>query len=526
MTRKRQDIKKIPVCHPFLFALFPIMFLYSHNVTQVSVSEIFLPAAITLVFTTLFWLLLSILFKNKRKAGFSATLFLILFFSYDHIYDSIRYLFIGDTKIGRGGYLLIVMGLLLIFATYFAIKSRGNFSKLTSFLNVVASFLVGYQLIMIIYGNVKNEKLSSNNNFDTIELESTFKGPDIYFIILDSYARSDILKESYNYDNSSFLEWLSQRGFRIANRSTSNYAYTHSSLASSLNMAYLDDLAKQLGEELTSFAPFKNLIKYSDVSKFLKKHGYTFVALSSGYSLTEIDNADVFISKSGLLSEFQNVLLNTTPIPKILYAAVNQDDKRRERLLFNFESLSRIPEMESPKFVFAHINSPHWPYVFGKNGEPVKSELRLLHGRKKRRDEKSRGDYIQKYLDQLAFTTKKTMKAIETILSTSIEPPIIVLQSDHGPEPISEIRNLDEITNTSLRERMSILNAIYLPQVGHQELYDSITPVNTFRVIFNSYFGTEYELVKDENYWSNQAESFNFFNVTDRIKTLTYEKSN
>jgi len=196
MRRKGQDIKKIPVCHPFLFALFPIMFLYSHNVTQVSVSEIFLPAAITLIFTTLFWLLLSILFKNKRKAGFSATLFLILFFSYDHIYDSIRYLFIGDTKIGRGGYLLIVMGLLLIFATYFAIKSRGNFSKLTSFLNVVASFLVGYQLIMIIYGTVANAKLSSNNNFDTIELESTFKGPDIYFIILDSYARSDILKES------------------------------------------------------------------------------------------------------------------------------------------------------------------------------------------------------------------------------------------------------------------------------------------------------------------------------------------
>ena len=73
---------------------------------------------------------------------------------------------------------------------------------------------------------------------------------------------------------------------------------------------------------------------------------------------------------------------------------------------------------------------------------------------------------------------------------------------------------------------MSILNALYLPQVDHQTLYDSITPVNTFRMILNSYFGTNYELVKDENYWSNGGYSFEFFNVKDKINAFTNDRVN
>ena len=513
---------QVRVFHPILFAFFPIIFLYSHNVTQASLSEIFFPAAVTIIFIVLFWLLLSFLFKNHRKAAFIATLFLICFFSFGHIYEAIRFWHIGETKIGRGGYLMIVMAMVLLLATYFTIKSRSNFYKLSRFLNVAASLLVAYQLTLIVYWNIQKQGFSSdNNNFSSIELESTMKRPDIYYIILDAYARSDVLRELYNYDNNHFVDFLSQKDFYIVNKSTTNYSYTHLSLASSLNMTYLDDLAKQVGEELTNFFPFKNLIKYSKVSKFLKKQGYTFVALSSGYSLTEIDNADVFISKSGLLSEFQNLLLNTTPIPKILYAVINQDDKRRERLLFNFESLSRIPEMESPKFVFAHINSPHPPFVFDENGKPINSDTPYrFHTSQGRLDEKSRKKYIQMYRHQLAFITKKTMEAIENILSSSIDPPVIVLQSDHGPSSLLDAKSFAENTNTSFRERMSILNAFYLPQVGDQELYDGITPVNTFRIIFNRYFGTNYELMKDENYWSPVFQSFKFFNVTDRINTL------
>ena len=67
-------------------------------------------------------------------------------------------------------------------------------------------------------------------------------------------------------------------------------------------------------------------------------------------------------------------------------------------------------------------------------------------------------------------------------------PPIIVIQADHGPLG-------GEITSDGAR--MSIFNAYYLPDGGDQLLYPSISPVNTFRVIFNHYFGGEFALLED-----------------------------
>ena len=42
-----------------------------------------------------------------------------------------------------------------------------------------------------------------------------------------------------------------------------------------------------------------------------------------------------------------------------------------------------------------------------------------------------------------------------------------------------------------------VLNAVYLPNNGEALLYDSISPANTFRVIFNHYFDTNFDLLED-----------------------------
>ena len=82
--------KRAPILHPFLFALFPVLFLYSHNISQLSINEIFLPSAIVLGFTAiavpLLWLILK---KDGKKAGIITTVFLVFFFSYGRIYEFI-----------------------------------------------------------------------------------------------------------------------------------------------------------------------------------------------------------------------------------------------------------------------------------------------------------------------------------------------------------------------------------------------------------------------------------------------------
>ena len=50
--------------------------------------------------------------------------------------------------------------------------------------------------------------------------------------------------------------------------------------------------------------------------------------------------------------------------------------------------------------------------------------------------------------------------------------------------------------------RMSILNAYYVNAETKTSLYATITPVNSFRIIFNHYFGYNLPLLEDTSYYS------------------------
>ena len=76
-------------------------------------------------------------------------------------------------------------------------------------------------------------------------------------------------------------------------------------------------------------------------------------------------------------------------------------------------------------------------------------------------------DYVTLYRDQLEYIDQKVLEGIKRILSSSPHQPLIVLQSDHGPASLLEWQNP---TPESLRERMSILNAYYLPGTDYSVL--------------------------------------------------------
>ena len=118
------------------------------------------------------------------------------------------------------------------------------------------------------------------------------------------------------------------------------------------------------------------------------------------------------------------------------------------------------------------------------------------------------------YLGQLIFINKKVRVLVEKILSRSDNPPIIVLQADHGWELT---RDDDNVTNEAMIEKMKIFNAYHLPGNGKSLLYDSITPVNTFRLIFKYYFGAKLDLLKDYSYYSNLDAPYKFKDVTNML---------
>ncbi len=255
----------------------------------------------------------------------------------------------------------------------------------------------------------------------------------------------------------------------------------------------------------------RKMNKQSKVTNFLKSKGYKYIHFDSGYWTTEYNKyADINLghkSYEHLVGFLDLFAKKSILLPFLQYNISEYSYKHlRARILFAFSELPKVHKIKEPKFIFTHIVSPHPPYVFGKKGEKISKKG--WHNK-------------ELYKNQLIFLNKKIKALIDEILLKSEVPPIIVLQSDHGSESSFGRRggeNWIKPNVSTLRERMRNFSAFYLPQGGDSVLYDSITNVNTFRVIFNYYFDTNYELLDDKSYFSILLKKpFEFSDVTKKV---------
>jgi len=513
-------MKKSLIIHPFLFAIYPILFLYSNNIRCVLIKQLILPIIIIIFFTFLLFSLLSFIFKNKKKAGLVTSFFIVLLFLYGHIYHYIEGFTLRGFEIGRHRHLLFVWAILFTSSFYFSMKTRKNLLKFTNLLNTIAFLLVLISLINIAAFMLKPKTSDiwqdmikmEDRQTNTKELKKVETLPDIYYIVLDRYASASTLKEFYDFDNSKFIAYLSNKGFYVATESSCNYPKTDHSLASSLNMEYINYLSKSIKEKSKDRTLLYAIIQDNKVCRFLKSKGYKYIHFGSRvYPTNQNKYADINYNLYPL-SEFPMRLYQTTMFYPICIKLGIPGIRllQWKRILYKFEKLSEVPNIKGPAFIFAHMLIPHDPYIFDRNGN-------FLEGGESY-NKKSRKT---KYVDQLIFTNRKLKMLIDKLLSSSEIPPIIIVQSDEGPFPqrsITDGLGFSQLTRAELREKMRILNAYYLPNVDKGVLYPSITPVNTFRLIFNHYFDTNYELLPDENFIFPNLSIYTFFKVTDKIK--------
>ncbi|MFQ5852425.1 MAG: hypothetical protein ACE5JU_17820 [Candidatus Binatia bacterium] len=500
------------VIHPLLFGIYPIVFLYAHNVDALRVLSTLRPLALTLLGVVILLLLLQSILRDRHKAGIICSSGFLLFFSYQHIYDFLQVVSV------RHHVLLPGLGIISLFAIIMVIRTRRPLHLLTRVSNVVALFLVimaFFQIAQFNIGLTSDHFLAQLRREDQrVKVEGTGPPtealPDIYYIILDAYSRADVLRDIYRFDNGPFLDFLRQKGFYVAGRSTSNYPHTLVSIASSLNYAYINSLSDIVGEQSGNRSPLKAMIEDHRIYRFLRRFNYTFIVFASGSETTEHNrNADVVLRPLRAITEFERILVYGTAFPAIQDFLVRSHvlDKGtlgvwnfqewRQRIIFIFEGLKNVPQTDSPRFVFAHIVDPHPPFVFNREGGSVIRE-----------------DTSEAYVDEVLFLNNKVRDVVTEILSKADREPIIILQGDHGFVPPD--RSFPQ--RVSLQSQFSILNAYYLPDGGQDRLYESISPVNSFRIILNHYFGTNYELLPDENYYSTVRHPYRLTNVTHEVK--------
>ena len=440
--------------------------------------------------------------------------FWVLFFSYGHFYNMLRDICFSVNGFNIGPNKMITFGSILVFLSAFrAVKTHKNLHIFTNFLNIVASSLVLFSLCNIgLYQTKRVHLQEGKRRTETIDyLGKPVNLPNIYYIILDAYANASILEEIYHFDNTKFMNYLTQKGFYIADKSKSNYHITSLSLESSLNFEYLNHQD-----------PTQNRFLNNRAFDLLRKLGYKTAVITSWNWALDIPKADFRLTYT-TWGAFQNQLMNYTPIPlllkKIDLPGGDQYSIHRKKINFVFDTLADTTKWRAPFVVYAHVMLPHPPFVFGPNGEKIQPNRRkfgIQDGEEFIAAGGTRDEYVENYQGQVEYANKRVIALVDYLLSTTKEPPIIILQGDHGPRSLADWSNLDK---TYWKECLSILNAYYLPGKSAKGLYQSISPVNTFRLICNLYFDTNYDILKDKSYFLGQKKPYKVIDVTDRVNT-------
>jgi hypothetical protein len=483
------------------FAAYPVLALLSFNILEVRYTAGVRLLVICVAVCVAFYLVLRLIYRNRHRAAFATTGLTVLFFTYGHIYDLIyeKWEFPSLTSWMLAAWLILSV-LILVWAGL----RKAMFKKVVIWLNIISLGLVLVTLVQVIWWSipqqVSNDPIVDRAPLQALNIPAGQPLPDIYYIIPDSYGRSDLLFEAFNYDNSEFISSLEAMGFYVANCSQSNYNRSDVSMASSLNMEYLQNLDNEFQPGKNSRITLWASIGRSAVRYELENAGYTTVAFSTGFAWSEITDADVYLAPSpvwSVMTGFETLLIRTTPARHLEDLGwINLDlidgQRYRERTQLILDSMDELAHMPGPKFVFIHIIVPHPLFVFGADGS-LTDPAEFL-------DEKHRysaDSYTLGYLNQTEYISRQLEIALATILRESPTPPVIILQGDHAP------------WMQTGSNRFKILNAYHMP--GHIELlYPTVSPVNTFRLVLDSYLGTDYPLLKDTSYYSPVPNIYEF----------------
>ncbi len=484
------------------------MALLAYNLDEVRAQVALRALVISLAGSALLFLLLWLLLRHPARAALLTSLLVLLFFSYGHLVQALT----KGAKLSANPKPALLLGLLFLALvglwTWLLLKKIGDFQRFTVLFNLIGAVLLVFPLFRILEWYTSSGLPLTGSahaaSLSPLSLEATLTPPaaglpDVYFIVLDMYTRGDALKDDFGYDNTPFLDGLRDLGFAVIDCSHSNYDYTMQSVSSTLNMDYLTSLREQLGVSLLKEQLFGRIIQHSRVRDYLEGLGYKTVAFETGFKWSELTDASVYLGPGEepiqiqSIDPFESMLAKSTALLPLIEANGSAsrgllqgvdfpfaDHIRRQLSLL--DQLPQVARMPGPTFAFVHILIPHLPLIFRADGT-IRTDPAYFSAPNS--NPVDNAHLVPGYIEQVQYINSRILPILKEILAQPGTPPIIVMEGDHG------------FTDTN---RYKNLSTYYVDAKTRQMLYPGISPINSFRVIFNSYFGTNFPLLPDNSY--------------------------
>jgi hypothetical protein len=365
--------------------------------------------------------------------------------------------------------------------------------------------------------------------------------PNVYYVVLDRYANNQTLNDIYKYDNSLFTDFLMQQGFVMRSNAYANYPFTMSSVSSTLNMSYHTEFAKKFGDDgfQTAF-PYRTILNNPPAAQLFKQNGYTYNQVGSWWDFTRVnikaDNQPTLsyrLHAFGLkfyLSDLERDVVYKSIFSPLLRKGITIGDKhvlaytedRNPQEMFEaqitaLKDISNKPKT-TPQFTFAHILSPHDPYIFNADGStPSYDSARNDNGV----DEKV------KYTNQLTYLNTR-MQDMFGYIRAHDPDAVIILQADEGPYP-KQFRyaltpehhyNPKDLPDGEKRQKFGILASYYMPGVDSNTVSQNIkASVDPLRFVLSHYLGYQLGPLPDCNFTA--GTKYNVYDYTLVTQALT-----
>ncbi len=477
--------------YPFSTFLIPV-FVFLHGINYaydwVKINDVILFFGYIILATIGLFLLSFILFKDTIKASFFTSFLLLIFFYFGYIQDMIS---VASAVFFQLKYYIPFLVLIAVITFYFIRKiRREQLSKPFYFFNILFCIYVCVEIVFLTFTifSVRQEPLKfyADESINFTEKISPKSKPDIYFLVFDEYASSLSLKQNFGFDNSDLDTFLLNKGFFIATHSMSNYATTPFSISSTLNINYFKNLHRTKYPE--DFPAAEKSMYTNKLFSFLKDEGYSI----HNFSVFDFEDAPSHQKSFGSDLSIK-VITHKSMLHalEVVYEQINKDypKKQLEKTLHDFSTTINNKTIQ-PKFIYLHLLLPHNPYVFNADGS-----LRSASQYNKKADAYS----IKSYLNQLQFSTTIVKQVVNIVLS-SPQNKLIILEGDHGYRlvPIG-VDSTFYKNYVSTKEHFKNLNAYYFYDKNYVSLSDSISPVNSFRVVLNTYFKKDILLLKNSD---------------------------
>ena len=494
--------------HLVLAPTVPVLALVAPNVSELSPRGALWPAVLGIAAVLLIWSALAWLAPDRRAAALSITILAIVTLGWANVTRLALLLHISPALL----YLIVVVICIgLLWASRIAIAA-------TTFANVLLAAMVVAFLIQIAWSELRRDRILPPPL--TTAAAATGQHPDIYLLVLDGYGRSDVLRDLYGFGNDLATS-LREMGFFVADQAHSNYSQTTQSIASSLNLDYLEPLLAGVPLEKRNRRAVADLINHNRMFQTLSAAGYRIESYDSEYDLirptADLTHGPWFQATHFAFSYYEGtavpVLLGMLGLPPSQLSL--HAHRRNVRWVIDRLDTDRN-DATTPTLVFAHLLVPHPPFVFNADGSDRPTNLAgaIWDGDHWQLAAEGRGEsYTVGYVDAVRFLNNRLVALTRRLVNRS-RPTIVYIFGDHGPG--SRLKWEDPAA-TDMRERLGIVMAIRFPAGDYSMLHPRVTPVNASRAVLNDALGTTLPTLDDRSFFSTWSQPFNFVDVTDRL---------